>query len=258
MSLHRLIWALALLSTALLPAIARAEGENCASASDRACIAGAILKDAGAIAEPQWHDSALRELAISLTYDKRIDDAVALIPKITNPDTQAMTIRGIGMAAALYSRETPNALKAVFVKLSDAAKGITLPAANAIAQTYIAMAQAFGGLDDDAWATAEAMTNPALKHKAFGETAEIQAERGDVDKAMTSISKIDVASYRNKSYQTVSEILIKQDKFDAALKSAQMIDNPAKRAQALQAILHAQEEKTRGTRQDVVNGAVPE
>ncbi len=237
---------------------AHAQAPKCASAADRACMAAQILADSDQMENAQWKDQALRELAISLTYDKRVDDAIALVPKISNPDTQAMTIRGIGMTAALYGRDAPEELKKTFAKLSKTADGIALPAANAIAQTYIAMAQAFAGLDDDAWKTASAMTNDALRHKAFGETAEIQAERGDVVKAMASISKIDVASFRNKSYDKVADILVKQGKYDAALQSAQMIDNPAKRAQALQNILHAQEEKNRGQRQDILNGATPE
>src|SRR5690606_35633259 len=149
--------------------------------------------------------------AASMTYDGRIDDAVALIPKIENPDTQAMTVRAIGMAASLYGKLSEGELKAAFEKLGTAAKTIKQPAANAIAFTYIAMAQAFAGLDDDAWATAAAMNNDALKHKAYGETAEIQAERGDLDAAMKSISFIDAASFRNKSYGNVASILVKKD-----------------------------------------------
>lgn len=258
MTLHRLLFTALAFMSALPGLPALAQTETCASAADRACIARQILTDAEGMDNAQWKDQALRELAISLTYDKRIDDAIALVPKISNPDTQAMTIRGIGMTAALYGRSAPAEMKTTFARLDKAAGAIALPAAQAIAQTYIAMAQAFAGLDDDAWKTASAMTNEALRHKAFGETAEIQAERGDVGKAMASIAKIEVASFRNKSYDKVSDILVKQGKYDDALKSAQMIDNPAKRAQALQNILHAQEEKNRGARQDILNGAVPE
>lgn len=252
MTLHRLIALLCLLSTALLGISAHAQDAPCPSASDRACISAAILKDSAAISDPQWRDQALRDLSASLTYDERIDDAIALVAKIENPDTQAMTIRTIGMTAALYGKDSPEKLKETFAKLSKSAATIRQPAANAIAYTYIAMAQAFAGLDDDAWATANAMQNPALKHKAFGETAEIQAERGDLDAALETIAQIDTASFRNKSYQKVAEILIKKEKYDEALKAAQSIDNPTKRAETMQGILNAQEAKTRGMRNDLL------
>lgn len=239
----------------LCPALAWAD-DSCPSADARACIAARILKDSGNIEEKQWRDQTLRDLAASLTYDGQVDEAIALIGQISNPDTQAMTVRAIGMAAALYGKRSDEDLRAVFTKLNAAATKIQQPDANAIAQTYIAMAQAFAKLDDDAWATANAMTNAALKHKAFGETAEIQAERGDVAKAMKSISQIDTASFRNKSYQKVSEILIKKHMYDDALKSAESIDNPAKRAQALLEILKAQEAETRGTRNDMQDEGV--
>lgn len=247
MTLHRLIWALALLSTTLWVAGARAD---CPSSADRACISAEIAASAKDVTEVSWRDQTYRDLATSLTYDNRVDDAIALIPQIKNPDTQAMTIRAIGMAAALYGKRTPDALKQIFTKLASATALIQQPDANAIAHTYIAMSQAFAGLDDDAWATASGMENLALKHKAFGETAEIQAERGDIEKSMKSIALIDAASYRNKSYATVAGILIKAAKYDDALRAAQAIDNPMKRAQTLQEILKAQEEKTRGPRND--------
>lgn len=249
MTLHRPIITFLVLSTTLWFGQAAAQ-ENCATATNRSCIAAEILKSADEIKEPQWKDVTLRDLAASLTYDKRVDDAIALVPKISNPDTQAMTIRTIGMTAALYGKDSPVVLKETFVKLAAAAATIKQPAANAIAYTYIAMAQAFAGMDADAWATADAMTNPALKHKAFGETAEIQAERGDLSAAMQSIGKIDAASFRNKAYQNIAEILIKKGMYDEALKSATAIDNPMKRAQTLQEILKGQEEKTRGARND--------
>ena len=249
MTLHRPFAWIAALSTILL-ACPAAGAESCAKATDRACVIARILEDSGSITDASWRDQTLRDTAASLTYDGRIDDAVALVGKITNPDTQAMTIRAIGMAAALYGHMDAPALRVMFGKLAKAATAITQPDAQAIATTYIAMSQAFAGLDADAHATAAAMTNAALRHKAYGETAEIQAERGDLPAAMASIAEIDAASYRNKAYANVADILIKKDRFDDALTAAQAIDNPAKRAQTLLAILKAQEEKTRGPRKD--------
>ncbi len=223
---------------------------NCSSVTDRACIEEKIINDALAATETNWKDQILRDVAASLTYDGRIDDAIALVAKVTNPDTQAMTIRTIGMASSLYGKNSKEQLKAVFEKLTKAAGIITQPDAHAIAFTYIAMSQAFAGMDDDAWATAAAMTNAALRHKAYGETAEIQVERGDLSAAMKSIRFIDTVSYRNKANQSVATILIKKNKFDDALQFAQAIDNPVKRAQTLQNILKEQEETTRGPRKD--------
>lgn len=247
MTLYRLIIFVGALSTGLWAFGALAA---CPSAADRACVTSAILKDSQSIPEPQWRDQSLRDLASSLTYDGRVDEAIALIAKIKNPDTQAMTIRAIGMTAALYGKDSPPQLKITFTKLAKVAETIKQPDAHAIAFTYIAMAQAFAGLDEDAWATSATMTNVALQHKAYGETAEIQAERGDLTAAMKSIAKITTTSYRNKAYENVAEILIKKDQFDGALKAAEAIDNPMKRVQTMQEILKAQEEKTRGVRND--------
>jgi len=254
MTLHRLITGFIALSTTLCLSglwFSQAFAQSaCSSAADRACITAEILKSAQSVEEASWRDQTYRDLSASLTYDKKVDDAIALVPKISNPDTQAMTIRTIGMTAALYGKDSPDQLKETFKKLSAAAATIKHPAANAIAYTYIAMAQAFAGLDEDAWATAGAMQSPELKHKAYAETAEIQAERGDINAAMQSISKIDTASFRNKAYQSVATILIKAGKYDEALRSISAIDNPMKRAQGLQGLLKAQEEATRGPRND--------
>jgi hypothetical protein len=246
MMMHRLFFILFVLSTSLWAGAAHA----CENAAARACIADAIIADAMATTEPQWRDQILRDVSGSLTLEGRVDDAIALVGKIENPDTQAMAVRTIGMASALYGKNTPEQMRDIFVKLKKAASIITQPDAHAIALTYIAMAQAFAGMDDDAWATAAAMTNAALRHKAYGETAEIQAERGDFPAAAKSIGFIDTASFRNKAYQKISEILIKKENFDDALKAAQMIDNPTKRAQAMQELLHAQEKQSRGPRRD--------
>src|SRR5690606_3100787 len=137
----------AILSTALFCAPAMAENARCTDASDRACVIAGLLRDAESVTESRWRDQLYRDAAASMTYDGRIDDAVALIPKIENPDTQAMTVRAIGMAASLYGKLSEGELKAAFEKLGTAAKTIKQPAANAIAFTYIAMAQAFAGLD---------------------------------------------------------------------------------------------------------------
>lgn len=253
MPLYRFIALILSLSTALWAGQALAD--PCPTGNDRACVADQIIADALATPEESWRDQILRDVSASLTHDNRIDDAVALVGKVTNPDTKAMTIRTIGMTAALYGNRSPEDLKGIFGKLAKAAATIAQPDANAIAYTYIAMAQAFAGLDDDAWATAAAMGNAALKHKAYGETAEIQAERGDLAAAMKSIGFIDTTSFRNKAYSNVAGILVKKGLYDEAYKAANGIDNPTKRAQAMQALLKAQEEKAKGKRRDAGDDA---
>jgi len=229
----------------------------CTSAADRACVARSILFDMQGVNELQWRDATLRDLAGSYTYDGKIDQAIGLIDQIKNPDTQAMTVRMIGMTAALYRKDAPSELKTIFAKLTTRTDKMTDASGQAIAYTYIAMAQAFAGLDADAEKTAGAMTNAALRHKAFGETAEIQAERGDIEAAMGSIKKIDIASFRNKAYQNVAEIMMKKGDYDGALKSANNIDNAMKRAQTLQKLMHSQEVATRGPRNDTLPEDMP-
>jgi hypothetical protein len=102
------------------------------------------------------------------------------------------------------------------------------------------MAQAFAGDDEGAWATAADMENDALRHKAYGETAEVQAEKGNHEAAMTSISKIESLAYRNKSYSLVSKILADQGLYDEAVVAANPISNAYKKANALQYILDKQ------------------
>lgn len=250
MTLHRFIFVFLALSTGLFALGASAA---CQSAAERTCITSAIIADAAATREEVWRDQMLRDVAASLTYDGQEDKAIALIDQIKNPDTKAMTIRIIGMAAALYGHGSEEHLKATFEKLAKTALTIPQPDANAIAFTYIAMSQAFAGMDEAAWLTASKMPNLALRFKAYGETAEIQAERGDLAAAMKSIGFIQSDSYRNKAYQQVALILIKSGQFDDALKAAQAIDNPTKRAQTLQSLLKAQEDKTRGTRKDMTD-----
>jgi hypothetical protein len=206
---------------------------------DRACIIKSLQDEAGKIETGSWRDQTYRELAKTLAFDGRTDEAIALIPKIENPDTKAMTIRGIGMAAA------DNKLKAeqyndIFQKLSDEAAKIDHEASHAIALTYIAMAQAFAGDNTGAWKTAAGMENEALRHKAYAETAEIQAEKGDSASAMKSIELIGSTAFKNKAYGTVSRILADQKQLESALKAAQKITNPYKKAEALQYVLDVQ------------------
>lgn len=231
--------ALFLLSFFLIaPAQANETAATCPSA-ERECILKLLETNAGKIDQERWRDQTYRELAKTLAFDKRVDDALALIDKIDNNDTKAMTIRGIGMAIA-DNKLPPEEYNEAFAKLRTAAEKIKHPPSYAIALTYIAMGQAFAGDNEGAWKTASDMENDALRHKAYGETAEIQAERGDYKAAAHSIEQIETESYRNKAYSLVSKILADQNLFDDALLGAQKITNEYKRAQALQYILDKQ------------------
>ena len=183
----------------------------------------------------------MRDLAVSKAMEGDYDGAVALIGRIDNPDTQAMTVRAIGMAVALHRDLDDQTYKNIFQKLSVASGNIKDSGAKDIGYTYIAMAQAFAGLDDDATLTTQAMTNLALKHKAYGETAEIQAERGDYTRAMASIMAIDSDAFRNKALEIVSGIFVKRGEFDHAFNTAQKITNPQRKAESLQKLLNVQQ-----------------
>lgn len=215
-----------------------AKAEDCAL-KDRACVITSLRTTADQIETPAWRDQTYRELAKTLAFEGDIDGAIALIPKIENQDTKAMTIRGIGMAAA-DTKHSKEDYVVIFQKLREAANKITDAPSYAIALTYIAMSQAFAGDNDGAWRTASEMSNEALRHKAYGETAEIQAEEGDAAAAMKSIGFITSSAYQNKAYATVSKILADKDHLEDALKAAQAVTNPYKKAEALQYLLDKQ------------------
>ncbi len=215
------------------------EGQSGCSVENRSCVLEMLEKTAGEIDKQAWQDQTWRELAKTYAADGQLDKAVSFISKIKTPDTQAMTIRGIGMAAADNNLKQEE-YSALFTKLREQAETIKHPPSYAIALTYIAMAQAFAGDDEGAWATAADMENDALRHKAYGETAEIQAEKGHTAAAMKSISMIDSTAYRNKSYTIVTKILADKKLLAPALAAAEKIDNPYKKAEALQYVLDVQ------------------
>lgn len=229
---------MALLICLFLPFGALAQEETPCLVSDKPCLLAEQEETIARIDRQNWKDQSYRELAKAYTREGLEDKAIALIPKISFGDTKAMTIRGIGFAAARGDTEwTPERLKSLWEKLDAQAKLIEDEPSRAIAWTYIAMAQAFAGDNAAAHATAAAMENDALRHKAFGETAEIQAERGDFDSAMKSVAAIDTLSFRNKAYRTIAEIFVEKDLPQAAYDTVQKIDNPYQRAEAIQLIL---------------------
>ena len=206
---------------------------------DKDCIFKTIEAEALKIDNTSWRDQTYRELAKSKAANGDIIGALALIEKIETPDTQAMTIRGIGMEVADLELDKETA-DGVFSALREQAEIIEHPPSYAIALTYIAMGQAFAGDNEGAWQTAASMENDALRHKAYGETAEIQAEAGDYDAAMKSIAAIESTAFKNKAYALVSKILTERGQYEDGLKAAMQITNSYKKANALQLVLDQQ------------------
>ncbi len=211
---------------------------------DRMCIIDNLIKQSSAIDNIAWKDQTYREIAKTLAFDKKFEKALSVIDLIQTPDTKAMSIRGVGMMLGNYG-EDKESLSKKFAKLRVKADSITHPPSHGIALTYIAMAQAFAGDNQGAWDTTADMKNTALKHKAYGETAEIQAEKGDYKSAQISISKIDSLSFRNKAYEIISKILSDKKLYEDAYKAANAITNPYKKAQAIQYMLDKQKPRDR-------------
>ena len=205
------------------------------------------------ITEQSWRDIAYRELVKLLAQEGRTTEAIALIDRISNPDTQALSIRGIGMAAAEINL-TPEAMTTLFAALRKRADAITQPAPREIAYTYISMSQVFSRLDKEAKVTAEAISNPALKHKALGEMAEIQAERSDGAAALQTLSEIEDVPYRNKASRTIALLLADRKIYKEAYLAAHGMTNPTLKAEALQYILNKQKPPASATHK---GGATP-
>ncbi|PJB69130.1 MAG: hypothetical protein CO093_11195 [Alphaproteobacteria bacterium CG_4_9_14_3_um_filter_47_13] len=220
------------------PAYAQEKEVSCAG-EDKGCLLRQLENVTGQITDQNWKDQTYRELAKLLANEMQENNAIALIGKIEHPDTKAMTIRGIGMAAAQQKRSKEE-YKSLFTKLRTEAEKIDHPPSYAIALTYIAMAQAFAGDDDGAMKTASDMENEALRNKAYGESAEIQAEHGRFDQAMKSIAAINSGAFRDKAHRTISKILTNRKKYNEALASANAIENAYQKAQSLLYILARQ------------------
>jgi predicted negative regulator of RcsB-dependent stress response len=198
-----------------------------------------MTKDAQGIDNSVWRDQTYREIAKTMAQDGQMEEALAILDKIETPDTQAMTIRGIGMALSENGAGAEERAQ-TFAALRKRAESIMHPPSYAIALTYISMAQAFAGDHEAAWKTAAEMENDALRHKAYGEAAEIQAEQGNSEAAMKSILFIESEAYRNKAYSHISKILADRGQFEESLTAAQAITNPYKKVQAMQTLLDAQ------------------
>lgn len=213
--------------------------ERPCTGEDKACLLGLLTKETANISEQNWRDQTYRELAKLLTHEKEFDRALGLIAKVTNHDTKAMTIRGIGMAAAELDL-TPDVQSSIFQRLRAEAEKIDHPPSYGIALTYISMAQAFAGDNQGAMATAADLKNEALRNKAYGEAAEIQAARGEIEAVMTSLKAVNADAYRDKSGRLISNIFADNGNYDNALQVQALIKNPYQRSQALLYMLEKQ------------------
>lgn len=209
------------------------------AATDTACLLPELEAISTRITEVSWRDQTYRELAKLYTSTGKIEQALALIPKVETPDTRAMTIRGIGMAAAKLKLSNKDR-DALFTALRTEADKITHPASLGIALTYIAMSQAYAGDHAGAYATAKSMTNDALRHKAFAENAEIQADQGDLTHALESLGAISDISFRNKAHGIVAKIFADKKNYDAAMATARHINNDYHQSQTILYILARQ------------------
>lgn len=236
--MHNFLLAAAAVFMILAPQMAHAQDKvpSC-TVNDKLCMMRQIEALTPSIERQDWQDITYRELAKSYAREGRPESGIALIAKVKNPDTKAMTIRGIGMEIASLNWTKARYSK-VFATLAEQAKAISHGPSQGIAYTYIAMSQAFAGDDDGARLTASAMTNVALRSKAYAETAEIQAARDDLKNTLQSIGAIEASSFRNKAYDTVSKIFVDRGNIDAAYTCAQKIDNAYLKTKAIQRILN--------------------
>lgn len=233
---YRFIFIVLLALAAFAPRGSAQEAAASCDSTDRHCLMRQVEGLAPQIDKSEWRDQTLRELAKSYAAAGKTDEAIALIGKVSDNDTKAMTIRGIGMEAARLKWPLDK-YKGLWDALSAEADKIAHAPSQGIAYTYISMAQAFAGDDDGARKTAAAMQNAALRNKAYGEAAEIQAERGDPANALKSLDAIDSAPYRGKQYDIVSRIFLDKGMTGDAYRCASMIDNAYLKAKAIQRIL---------------------
>lgn len=213
------------------------EAKKTCAAMDRPCLLKELETLIPSIDNTAWRDQSYRELAKTYAYEGQISKALAIIPKVENNDTRAMTIRGIGMAAASKKLDRAQ-YSSLWKSLSDEAAKITHAPSRGIAYTYISMSQVFAGDDEAARATASKMENAALRNKAYGEAAEIEADRGDLKNALISLSAIDAPPYRDKQYDIVSRIFLDKALVNEAYECAGKISNSYLRAKAVQRILN--------------------
>ncbi len=233
------IVALFLLFMALSPPLQAAENKPCAG-EDKLCLFDMLEQSTTAVTEQSWQESTWREMAKLLTHQGQEARAVSLISRIKSPDTQAMTVRGIGIAAAEDGWIDRARYDALFTHLKAEAAKIADPPSNAIAMNYIADAQALSGDDAGSMETALSMANPEMRNKALYDSAKYQAEGGRLGAALAGIAAMDDPAFRNKAWRAVSKIFADAGDYDNALRAMEPMDNAYQKAQAVLYILTKQ------------------
>lgn len=184
------------------------------------------------IESDRWRDSAYREIAKLHAAHQSYDQALAVIDRITSPDTQALTLRGIAMEIAA-NEERQETQDALFKRLHKRAEQINHPPSYHIALSYIAMGQAYADDLEGALATSTMIDNVSLRNKAYGETAEIMALEGDIEAIQQSLSLIVDDAFAAKSGRLISRILLENGFDEEAYEIALNIKDSYQKSQAL-------------------------
>ena len=222
---------------------------------DEICILDQIFTAAENIENTHWKDQTYRELAKSYAASGALEKALSLITRVENPDTRAMTIRGIGMEAAELNLP-PQTYTSLFRELRRQADDIEHEQSHAIALTYIAMSQAFAGQIDGAARTAADIENEALRDKAYGETAEILAEQRKPEIALQAIDNIQSPAFKDKALSVISKILADKKLYNDAYRAANAIENPYKRSRALQIMMDLKQKHAREALNDMMTDTI--
>lgn len=219
------------------PAASYAQGaKSSCNAMDRACLIKHLEQTVSAIGGKTERDAAYRRLARTLTYEGDPDRAMTLIDKLSHHDAKAAMIGEIGMATG-EATFTVNRQKAVFQKLSEAAKAIENKDARGEAYARIAAAQAFAGETGNAKSTLGQIEDGKLRDNTLAKMALMRAQRGDLQNTLSLLAAIQSQSYRNKAYETAFDLFLEKAQISEAYACANRIDNAYLRAKAIQRLL---------------------
>jgi len=189
------------------------------------------------INNPRWRDQSLREQAKILVRNGAVEKATNLISKITNADTQALTIRAIGIGMQdLTLDDEKKALN--FDRLHEHATAIAHTGSQEVALTYIAIAEANAGLFQRALLTAEKLNTRSLRNKSYQEIAEVCSAEGQKDNAFFALERIDDPAFKNKAYGVIAAVFIKHQHNADALRAADYITDPYIKATSLLNIIN--------------------
>jgi predicted negative regulator of RcsB-dependent stress response len=222
---------------------ANAQDAPCASLQDQQaldCAMSALDLYVPQINNVRWRDQSLREQAKILVRKGDVQKALTLISQITNADTQALTIRAIGIG--MKDLTLDDAQKTLyFDALHKHATAITHTGSQEIALTYIAIAEASAGLFQNALKTASKLETRSLRNKSYQEIAEVLSATHKSDDAFFALERIDDTAFKNKAYSVVAAVFIKHQHITNALKATDFIDDPYIKSSSLLHIINTAE-----------------